>query len=104
MGDSSVCPLAHISCERKRREMSEGEYSVCQFFPNGTSEYVRRYVGELNAIEAFAFYTSSIAAKNGFVTRVIITDGGDCINLEWEYGKGITFPPELTGKTRRIKS
>ena len=23
----------------------------------------------------------------------IITDGGDCTNAEWEFGKGLVFPP-----------
>jgi len=27
------------------------------------------------------------------VKRVIITDGGDCINFEWKKGEGIVFPP-----------
>ncbi len=24
--------------------------------------------------------------------RAIITDGGDSVNIEWEFGKGIVFP------------
>jgi hypothetical protein len=72
--------------------MSETEFSVCQFFHDGTYEYVRRYVTAEEAMKAFEHYTNNVAVKMGLIHRVIITDGGDCINLEWECGKGITFP------------
>jgi hypothetical protein len=42
------------------------------------------------------FYTTNVSAKFGLTSRVIITDGGDCIAFEWEHGKGITYPPQLT--------
>lgn len=73
--------------------MSDGEHSVCQFFVNGDYEYVRRYVQSEEAVAAFAHYTSNVASRVGIVTRVIVTDGGDMINLEWVFGKGIIFPP-----------
>jgi hypothetical protein len=34
----------------------------------------------------------------GVIDRVILTDGGDCVNMEWVKGKGITYPPELVGR------
>lgn len=36
----------------------------------------------------------------GIIRKVIITDGGDFINFQWEFGKGITYPPinPATGK------
>lgn len=72
--------------------MSElGEFSVCQFFDDESYEYVRRFVGAEEAVEAAKHYTSSVAAKLGMVRRVIITDGGDCCCFEWQFGKGITF-------------
>jgi len=74
----------------------DNEFSVCQFFEDGTQEYVRRYVSAEEAVEAFKHYTNSVAVKMGMVTRVIITDGGDCCNAEWIYGKGIVYPPEWT--------
>jgi hypothetical protein len=67
------------------------QYSVCQFFEDGTHEYVRRHVDAKAAVEAAKHYTSNVAAKIGFVHRVIITDGGDCICFEWQHGKGVTF-------------
>ncbi len=66
-------------------------YSVCQFFEDGSYEYVRRNVEPEEAVKAAKHYTSSVAAKLGVTRRVIITDGGDCINFEWQYGKGVTF-------------
>ena len=71
----------------------ENEFSVVQFFPDDTYEYVRRFVSAKEAMEAFAHYTTCVATKLGTTVRVIITDGGDCINFEWVRGKGITFPP-----------
>jgi hypothetical protein len=73
---------------------SYGEFSVCQFFEDGTSEYIRRYVDAEEAVRAAHFYTHNVAAKLGIVKRVIITDGGDCINFEWILGKGVTFKGE----------
>jgi hypothetical protein len=72
----------------------EGEFSVCQFFQDGSYEYVRRFVDASEAMKAFDFYTSNVASQIGITIRVIITDGGDCVNREWTYGKGITFPKE----------
>lgn len=72
---------------------SHGEYSVCQFFLDGSCEYVRRYVGAEEAVLMAKHYTTSVGASIGTTVRVIVTDGGDCINLEWKYGEGIVFPP-----------
>jgi len=73
---------------------THGEFSVCQFFQNGTYEYVRRWVGPEEAMKAFNHYTESIAVSLGVIDRVIITDGGDCINMEWVKGKGVTYSGE----------
>lgn len=70
-----------------------GEFNVCQFFMDGSYEYVRRFVSATKAMKAFRFYTSNVAAKIGTTTRVIVTDGGDCINAEWVFGKGVVYPP-----------
>lgn len=67
------------------------EFSVCQFFKDGEYEYTRRWVTIAEAWAAFEHYTASVAARIGMVTRVIITDGGDCIVAEWRYGLGITW-------------
>ena len=53
---------------------------------------VRRYVLAEEASRAFDHYISSVGARIGTTVRVILTDGGDCICFEWQFGKGITFP------------
>lgn len=78
-------------------EFEPGEFSVCQFFENDTYEYVRRKVSAAEATKAFKHYITCVGAKMGTTKRVIITDGGDHCNMDWEFGKGIVFPPELAG-------
>ena len=71
-----------------------GEFSVYQFFEDGSYEMVRQFVDPPEALKAFKHYTTSVAARIGITKRVIITDGGDCIAFEWKHGEGITFPKE----------
>lgn len=71
--------------------MPQGEFSVCQFFEDGSYEYVRRYVDAEEAVKAAHHYCISVGAQIGITKRVIITDGGDCINFEWKHGEGVTF-------------
>jgi hypothetical protein len=68
------------------------EFSVCQFFEDGSYEYVRRFVGAEEAVKVARHYTDNVAAKMGITTRVIITDGGDHCVFEWKRGEGVTFP------------
>lgn len=70
---------------------AKGEFSVTQFFSSDFYEVVRKYVSAEEAVQAFVFYTTNVSAKCGLTARVIITDGGDCINYEWQYGKGVIF-------------
>lgn len=72
-------------------------FSVVQFFSDDTHEYVRRGVEAKEAIETAHHYCASIGAKLGTTTLVIITDGGDDTVFEWQFGKGVTFPPEHAG-------
>lgn len=69
------------------------EYSVCQFFHDGSYEYLCRLVSPEDAIKTFERSITSLGARIGTTARVIITDGGDLINMEWVYGRGIVFPP-----------
>jgi hypothetical protein len=71
------------------------EFSVYQFFKDGQSERVREFVSAEEAMKAFMHYCTSVGAKLGVVSRVIVTDGGDCTNMEWKYGEGIVYPPDL---------
>lgn len=68
------------------------EFSVCQFFDDDSYEYVVRFVSAENAVRTALKLKLGACAKFGLVKRIIITDGGDSINWEWEYGKGIIFP------------
>jgi hypothetical protein len=78
----------------------KGEYSVCQFFMDDSYEYVRRFVDAEEAVKAAVTYSTSVGARIGTTVKVIITDGGDCINWEWRKGEGIVFPPEGVGKLK----
>ena len=69
------------------------EFSVYQFFEDGTYERVRDHVNAKEAMEVAAHYCQSVGARFGFVKRVIITDGDDYTCFEWKQGEGITFPP-----------
>jgi Rad3-related DNA helicase len=71
---------------------AEKQFSVCQFFEDGTYEYVRRYVDAKEAVKAAHHYCTSVGAKLGTTKRVIVTDGGDCIAFEWKHGEGVVFP------------
>ena len=77
--------------------MSEELFSVYQWgqIPGGeeVQERVRHLVPMEEAIKAFRHYTDNVAAKMGWTNRVIVTDGGDCLVMEWIQGKGI-IPPE----------
>ena len=43
-------------------------FSVCQFFDNGSYEYVRRYVSAEEAVKAARHYTHNVAARLGFTS------------------------------------
>lgn len=77
------------------------EFSVYQFFTDGTSERVRSFVSAEEAMKAFQHYTSNVAVRLGITGRVIITDGGDCICAEWTSVDGLIFPTpgDLQGKS-----
>ena len=82
----------NASPKKGRNSVADEQFSVCQFFSDGTSEYVRRFVSAEEAAKAFNHYTNNVATRLGLISRVIITDGGDCIAREWEFGKGVVFP------------
>ncbi len=73
--------------------LMENEFSVVQFFKDGTGEYVRRMVSAKEAVEAAKHYTETIGARLGLTKRVIITDADDFTVFEWKHGQGVTYPP-----------
>ena len=72
--------------------MSDNEFSVCQFFEDGSCEYYKHFIGGFEAVKAAHFLSHNVAAKMGITRRVIITDGGDQCVFEWKHGEGVTFP------------
>ena len=75
----------------------ENEFSVYQFFIDGSYEAVRRFVVMEEAAKAFTHYATSVGVTLGFVTRVIITDGGDNTVAEWTRHDGVTWPGAGSG-------
>jgi len=68
------------------------QFSVVRFSADGTYAYVIRWVDLLQAVQALKKCTRDFASLVGATTRIIVIDGDDCINIEWTYGKGITYP------------
>jgi hypothetical protein len=87
-------PLATGTSQKAWSWNMSNEFSVYQFFEDGSQERVREFVDAENAVKAARHYTSSVAARMGVTKRVIITDGGDCTVFEWQYGTGIVFDGE----------
>lgn len=73
-----------------------GEHSVFMFFPNDTYECIGRGLSPEAAINLAHNYMSRPAAIAGFISRIIVTDAGDCTNFEWKFRDGITFPDSPT--------
>lgn len=71
----------------------DGEYSVYQFFAEGNYEEVLRFVDDRTSLERAKALIESVGGRIGTTRRVIVTDGGDCINFEWKFGEGIVWPP-----------
>jgi hypothetical protein len=71
------------------------EFSVMQFFPDGTCEYVKRFVGAEEAVRTAKDYSTRPAVLLGVIERIIITDGGDYTVFEWKAGEGVTFPVKI---------
>ena len=67
----------------KQAGLRREQFSVYQFFADGTHERVREFVNVQEAVKAAWHYSNSVAARMGMVNRVIITDSGDCIAWEW---------------------
>jgi len=78
----------------------DGEFSVVQFFPDGTHEWVRERCSVDEALKAAEHYTQNVSAHAGLTSRVTILDGGDSIVFEWRFGEGVVFP-EVYEQQRR---
>jgi hypothetical protein len=79
----------------KETAMSErSEFSVVEFFAEGTHHYVERRLRSREALMLARHCICKYETKSGHINRIIITDGGDFTVFEWEKGKGITWPEE----------
>ena len=77
--------------------VAQGEFSVCTFFEGDFYEYELRSVDAETAVNKLKFISQSVGARVlGIVERIIVTDGGDNICVEWKKGEGIVFPPKET--------
>jgi hypothetical protein len=70
------------------------EFSVYQFFHDGSYERIVSFVSAEQATKTAYHYSHNVAAQKGITQRVIITDGGDNCNFEWVFGQGVVFPPK----------
>lgn len=68
-------------------------FDVHQFFVDGSSEKVTpEPVLAEQAVLLVKGLVNSVGAKIGTTQRIIVTDWGDSCVLEWQFGKGVTFP------------
>jgi len=74
--------------------MSATEFSVVWWDELGLSYRDISFVDADTAVYAAKAITDRLAAREGRVQRVIITDGGDVIVFEWKHGAGVTWPPK----------
>ena len=72
---------------------TEEKFNVVQFLDCDFTEYVGCDLGINEAIELAHSYTTRPAARLGIIQRVMITDSGDNCCFDWQFGKGIVFPP-----------
>jgi hypothetical protein len=89
-----------MSADQATTDELQGEFSVFQFFPDGSYEALRRFVDAKTAVEIARSYTlpTRPAVVAGIIQRVIVTDGDDYCCFEWKNGEGVTFPPEARGR------
>lgn len=75
------------------KEEDRPEFSVYEFFPDGTHHgAVARGLPLWEAVKLAKRCTEKPAVALGVIVRVIITDGGDLCVFEWKAGEGITYP------------
>lgn len=77
--------------------MAYGEFSVYQWFMDGQYEAVLDHVDPAMAVKKAMALINSVGGRMGTTVRVIITDGGDCINFEWKFGEGIVYGLQDSG-------
>jgi len=79
--------------------MSENEFSVYWWYENGHYQSVQ-YIPAEAAIKKSLNLVEGDQCKAGLITRIIVTDDGDCIAFEWLKDKGVVFPTPPATKER----
>ena len=75
------------------RTMTRGEFSVWWWDVDGGQHEELRFVDAEKAMDRVVALAKGPSSHLGIVTRIIITDGGDCTCLEWRKLEGLVFPP-----------
>lgn len=70
-----------------------GEFSVWIFYRDGGHQPEVQRVDAKTAVNLAGRLSGSVGARLGVVTKILITDGGDNTVLQWEFRKGVTYPP-----------
>lgn len=76
---------------------STGEFSVYWWDNQECPHEELRFVDGETAVRKVFMLINCPATKLGWIKRIVVTDGGDCTNVEWLRSEGIVFPPELKG-------
>lgn len=71
--------------------MTQELFDVWFFYPDGTHTKERSCIPAIEAVKFAIQATQRPAARLGILTKIMITDPGDCCNWCWEFGKGVTF-------------
>ncbi len=79
--------------------MQRGEFSVWWQDPQGTNHPEARYIAAEEAVKLALSLCVRPAAMIGVIADVKITDGGDCTNFHWVYGRGVIYPEGYEGLT-----
>lgn len=66
------------------------KFSVYQDLLDGGTERVCHLVEVDEAVRVARQLATSVGARIGTTSRVIICDGGDCLAWEWKFGEGVS--------------
>lgn len=72
--------------------MSEREFSLYWWDPDGSIHEELRFVGAEEAVKRSFTLANGPAAKMGIVKRIMITDGGDFCVFDWNSDAGVIWP------------
>lgn len=75
--------------------MEDNQYSLYIFDEDGRSIRPYLLIGLNEVMASTMQLITSPLAVTGMFHRIIITDGGDSTIFEWQYGKGIVYPPSI---------